>query len=257
MLRTTLALLITCVLPGCSESDPEPDSVDDPRGPSAEIQALLKRAESGDPRAQYDVGRMYQWGEGPTHETGLPQDPEEAGKWYRKAAEQGHARAQYDLGYMYKSGEGVPPDHKEAVKWIRKAAEQGSAAAMLGLANIYEEERDAEAAFRWTRLAAEQGHAGAQSSIAAHYATGYGVPRDDVAAYAWYDVAAGKGTQTSGNDRDLGMRFKTTAARRDLIRKNVGKLTKKMTPEQIAEARKMSREIHQRIAADKKNGQRK
>ena len=53
---------------------------------------------------------------------GVPQDDQEAVRWYRLAAEQGFAVAQYDLGLMYDTGEGVPQDYVQAHKWINLAA---------------------------------------------------------------------------------------------------------------------------------------
>ena len=52
-------------------------------------------AEQGDADAQYNLGVMYDNGEGVT------QDDAEAVKWYRRAAEQGNAFAQHNLGVMY------------------------------------------------------------------------------------------------------------------------------------------------------------
>ena len=57
----------------------------------------------------------------------LPQDYEEAIRWFRLAAEQGVASAQSRLGFMYSKGEGVPQDDREAVRWHRLAAKQGHA----------------------------------------------------------------------------------------------------------------------------------
>lgn len=56
---------------------------------------------------------------------GMPQDKQEAAKWFRKAAEQGFAGAQYNLGVCYFYGEGMPQDKQAAAKWLRKAADQG------------------------------------------------------------------------------------------------------------------------------------
>ena len=50
-----------------------------------------------------------------------------------KAAEQGHAEAQLNLGWMYQFGRNVPQNYEEAIKWFRKAAEQGHAGAQLNL----------------------------------------------------------------------------------------------------------------------------
>jgi TPR repeat protein len=54
-------------------------------------------AEQGDPRAQFNLGVIYELGQC------VPQDNSEAVKWYRKAAEQGLANAQYKLGLMYRA----------------------------------------------------------------------------------------------------------------------------------------------------------
>jgi len=78
-------------------------------------------AEQGDSYAQYNLGLMYDYGEG------VIEDDTQAVYWYRKAAEQGHAKAQYNLGVMYESGRGIAKDDTQAVYWFRKAAEQGEA----------------------------------------------------------------------------------------------------------------------------------
>ena len=77
-------------------------------------------AEHGDLRAQYDLGVLYDTGEG------VPQDNHEAMSWYHRAAEQGEARAQYNLGLMYANGQGVAQDYAEGYYWITLAAAQGN-----------------------------------------------------------------------------------------------------------------------------------
>ena len=69
-----------------------------------DIGQLRKAAMQGDVDAQFDLGYMYANGEG------VPEDDQEAVRWYRKAAKQGDASAQYNLGVMYGKGEGVPED---------------------------------------------------------------------------------------------------------------------------------------------------
>ena len=61
-------------------------------------------AEQGDVHAQYNLGWLYQQGDG------VPQDYAEAANWYRKAAEQGFTPAQTNLGFMYEKVNGVPQD---------------------------------------------------------------------------------------------------------------------------------------------------
>ena len=51
-------------------------------------------AEKGGSDAQYNLGLMYDLGQG------TPQNDKEALKWYRKAAEQGYAKAQNNLQGM-------------------------------------------------------------------------------------------------------------------------------------------------------------
>jgi len=150
-------------------------------------------------------------------------------------AEKGNARAQYNLGAMYARGEGIPEDNKEAVHWWRKAAKQGDARAQfnLGVRYTYGKgvERDAKEALRWYRKAAMQGHADAQNNLGLMYDNGEGVLEDDVTAYAWYNIAA--------------------ANEGALAKKNKGIIANEMTPEQIAEAQKLSRELLEHIAKKK------
>ena len=46
---------------------------------------LIKKAESGDPEAQFQVGRAYEDG------AAIEQNDELAVRWYRKAADQGYS----------------------------------------------------------------------------------------------------------------------------------------------------------------------
>jgi hypothetical protein len=81
---------------------------------------LLKRAESGDATAQWELGCWYKLG------NRIGKDEKEAVKWWKKSAEQGFAKAQFLLGGCYEWGKGVAKDEKEAVKWYTKSAEQGN-----------------------------------------------------------------------------------------------------------------------------------
>ena len=55
--------------------------------------------------------------------------------FYRLAAKQGYAPAQYNLGIMYDKGEGVPQNYEEAMKWFHLAAKQGNPEAQKVLAD--------------------------------------------------------------------------------------------------------------------------
>lgn len=69
---------------------------------------------------------------------------------------------------------------------------------------------------------AEEGDAEAQYQLGVAYANGIGLPKDDVLAYMWWNLAAAAGIEAAGKKRDLA--------------------TKKMKSEQVAEAQRLSRE---------------
>ena len=79
----------------------------------------LPLAEQGNAATQYNLGLMYENGQG------VKQDDVEAVKWYRKAAEQGNAKAQFNLGVSYYQEEGVRQDKGQAKEWFGKACDNG------------------------------------------------------------------------------------------------------------------------------------
>lgn len=149
---------------------------------------------------------------------------------FKAAAEQGLPTAQYMLGFMYRDGTGTAQDYKEGFRWIKAAAEQGLSNAQLSLAEMYENGKgvvqDYKEAVRWTRTAAEQGNEMAQYTLALRYAKGQGVLQDYILAYMWFNIAA------VGGDKDA-LRGREIAATL-------------MTPKQISEAQKLSRECQER-----------
>ena len=159
----------------------------------------LKAAEQGYADAQYNLGVMYDQGQG------VPQNEAEAAKWYRNAAKQGVADAQINLGFMYDHGQGVPQNYAEAEKWYTKAAKQGVAVAQYNLGIMYFHgqgvpQNYAEAE-KWYTKAAKQGVAVAQYNLGIMYALGYGVPQDYVQAIKWLILAKANGKK--GADKIL------------------------------------------------------
>ncbi len=127
---------------------------------------LRRLADQGDADAQHALGVMYDKGQG------VPQDYQEAAKWYRLAADQGHAKAQTVLGHKYAQGQGVAQNDQEAFRWVRKAAEQGYATAEALLGSMYYEGRS-------------------------------GAPQDYVLARMWLNLAAAQGFEKAAELRDL------------------------------------------------------
>lgn len=79
---------------------------------SVSATGLKRKAQHGDARAQYELGRRCT--EQKNYRCAL--------EWLQKAAEQGHAGAQNRLGVMYERGEGVPMDLVQAYVWFTRAA---------------------------------------------------------------------------------------------------------------------------------------
>lgn len=125
----------------------------------------------------------------------------------REKAERGDAAAQAELGSCYLKGEGVPQDHNEAAKWFRLAAEQGHAGAQTRLGGAYYfglgVPRDFREAVKWCRLAVEQDNVDAQAMLGLCYYQGAGVLEDYVEAYAWYSIAAMNGSNVGVGSKEL------------------------------------------------------
>lgn len=83
----------------------------------------------------------------------MPQDIEEAVRWYTAAAKQGNPQAQNNLGVCYLKGTGVNQNLKEAAKWITLSAQQGAPEAQHTLGVFYEKgigvETDLSKAKEW------------------------------------------------------------------------------------------------------------
>ena len=115
-------------------------------------------------------------------------------------------------------------------QWL-PAALAGDAAAQYELGRVYADgaaspEDMAEAA-RWYRLAANQGSVRAQQDLAILYNKGLGVPQDYVQAYVWFDLAAVRFSAGQRHDQAAEMRDMMAAF---------------LTPEQLAEAQRLSEE---------------
>jgi TPR repeat protein len=125
--------------------------------------SLQQRANAGDAKAQFELGRAYEDGKG------VPQDDGKAVEWFRKAAEQGDAQAQNSLGVMYALGRGVPRDREEAVRWYKMAARQGLTEAMYNVAISYYNGEGAEQnislACSWMMMAQRKGDAQAAEAL--------------------------------------------------------------------------------------------
>jgi TPR repeat protein len=123
------------------------------------LKGFLPLSQQGDVKAQFNMGILYEKGQG------VPQDFQEAFRWYYLAA------AQFNLGFLYATGVGVPQNYTEAGRWYWLAAQQGYAEAQHNLGYLY------------------------------HVGQG-GRPQDFVQAHMWYNLAAAQGVKNSRQLRD-------------------------------------------------------
>lgn len=186
---------------------------------SKAFNSVQRAAELGQLKAQFDLAEIYANGS-----SGIAQDYTKAAAWYRKAALQGNREAQSNLARLYREGLGVALSYVDAVTWYRQAAQQGDPLAQHSLATAYRlgagVERDNAEAVNWYRLAAGQGDMRAQRDLGLHYLRGEGVLQDFIQARLWLSRAAANGDTEAANA--------------------LGRLARKMTPNQIAESERLA-----------------
>jgi TPR repeat protein len=125
---------------------------DSPPAATPNIDKLIKQARAGGLKAQLQLARRYQAGDG------VRVDSNETARWQRHAAAQGDGESCYQLGANY-------------IKDIKNTP------------------RDAARAARLWRLAAWLGHAPAQVDFSVMCAKGDGLPSDLKIAYHWLLIA--------------------------------------------------------------------
>ena len=141
-----------------------------------------------DPAIMNRIGIMYGYGQG------VPPNPDETYKWFRRSADAGFAPAQTNLGLMYAQGNGIPQDFTEAAHWFLLAAKQNDPDAEKIMAYYYVTgtgvPRDYREAMKWYRRAAGHGDTTAYADIGLLYAKGNGVARDPNRAVQYYIMGA-------------------------------------------------------------------
>ena len=120
----------------------------------------------------------------------------------------------------------------QAFNYFGKAADQGDARAQTALGWMYADgqegtPQDFAQAGHWFGKAAEQGNAYAQANLSWLYANGQGVAQDDTKALMWSTLALAHAEDDA--TREL------AASIRDAV-------AAKMTPDQVAEAKRMAGE---------------
>jgi TPR repeat protein len=144
-------------------------------------------ADKGNPEAQYEVGRMYLFGQG------IGRDSQEAFKWLEKAGQQGDADIKFKIAVMYS----LERNFQEAIKWYKKAAQQGDSksSSMLGFMYYRGEfvRQDSQEALKWLKKAAEQDPSDMMSHFTALRQNAEIGHPDAIHFLNWLHKAAGQG----------------------------------------------------------------
>jgi localization factor PodJL len=169
--------------------------------PSDASNSVLRTAIAArDPAAEYEMASRHAEGRG------VPQNLQEAARWFERAANAGFVPAQFRLAGLHEKGEGLKKDVQAARRLYLAAANKGHAKAMHNLAVLYAEgvdgKPDYKAAAQWFRKAAVYGIADSQYNIAILHARGIGVEANLAESYKWFALAARGGDPDSAKKRD-------------------------------------------------------
>lgn len=125
---------------------------------------LRRAAQKGVAPAQYELGKLYERGQG------VDKDLIEARALFEKAAEAGHVNAMYDYALFLAEGEGGAKSESGAVSWFEDAAKHGLVDAQYNLGVVHAEgigtTKDLAKALFWFEVAAMAGDEGAAQEVA-------------------------------------------------------------------------------------------
>ncbi|MZH05909.1 MAG: sel1 repeat family protein [Nitrospinae bacterium] len=117
-------------------------------------------------------------------------------------------------------------DYEKALEILMPLAVKGHAPSQYNLGVMHEwgngVPKDYVKAMKWYKLSAQGSHKDAQNNLGAMYSKGEGTEQNFVDALKWFVISAENGSEAG--------------------RKNIDIVEKRMTPEQITQARKLARE---------------
>ena len=155
------------------------------------VDDMMRLADSGDPYAQYCIGKLYRDG------SLLVPNAEFAELALNDAAQQGLVAAQYALGKLYLSNDIEVHNAELGMHWLEQAANSGHAFAAYRLGKEYLKgenvEKDAGKAVDWFTRSAKQGNPYAQYMLGKMYLEGIGVEKDKSQGLYWLNESAKQG----------------------------------------------------------------
>ena len=175
------------------------------------FEAVVKKAEAGEPMAQYAVGLFYFWGDihavqpkPATQQEAVKLEKDnaaEALKWFRLSADQGcipaFRNAFNSVRMIFLNGwGGIPVDKEEAFRLFLRSS-TSFRVGVYNLARCYYNgwgvEEDKEEAFKHFTTSAEMGYREAQRELAWLYYEGYGVNVNYEKCIEWANKSANQG----------------------------------------------------------------
>ena len=245
------------------------DGLGVPEDDRAGVRLARRAADAGNLRAMVLLAQLYLAGEG------VPRDPEEAVRWARRAAEGGNPEGMAFLGSAFLQGNGVARDVRAGERWLRQAAEMGNVEAQAFLGNLYLDPGAVDPAYssfpvdrveglRWLARAARAGYGPAANNLAWACEAGIGVPVDYRCAWCWYARALELGYTFAaiglGDLRAAGHGVERDPVRAwawyelarlggdgDTVAEIQAKVERELTPEQLAEARRLAGQLAARF----------
>lgn len=152
------------ILAGCQTNAPIHSNSDSNSNYNAELEALHKRAASGNINAQHRLCYNYSYGK-----EGLPKDDAKSFLWCKTAAEYGGSSSLTLYAEKYYFGIGVPVNYQTAFRLYKRAAKKGHRHAQYMIAKLYLYgfigEPDKKSGMAWLTKSAEQEHEAAISLL--------------------------------------------------------------------------------------------
>lgn len=170
------------------------------RNPHKAALLFAKAAEAGNFDAATNLGFIYVSG------NGIEQNTEAGLTNFEKAAESGNVLAQFMTGCAYYYGKYRPLNFIKAAPYIKAAADQGFDEAQFLIANMYMNgqgyPQNYSNAVKYFKKAVEQGHLQAMMKLADIYSGGIKYITDIQQAHTLYNIAAVRGVQGAGEQRE-------------------------------------------------------
>jgi TPR repeat protein len=169
------------------------------------LSKLRKKAEDGDPEAQWELGSWLEDGFISRRGTVIvPADERMALHWFRLSASGGCSFGQLALGNYLSSGTCTKRDDVQALFWYKRALRGGCSIALNNIAVVYRNRGNHRRALFWYQRAAAARDGDALVEVGKQLYSGQGVRRDPARAVRYFRKAI-TSRHISQSGRELAM----------------------------------------------------